>query len=268
MKQAQIHVYYKWYDKNVFTGTMEVGPEAHWQPEKSVFTCTCTRGALPELAFGLMSTRWNFRGTWDDDKPGPDATASAVRWGGGEDGERRSRPRAGGGVFCVSRKVRATGGPGQNGAWGGSGRRRAWRGPGPPPPPPSGDFLLLLASRAIQIRVAVVKTKLLDGFNFRSMLWAFVSVKMSSREFFLNSQQDSEQICRPTMSKKWGGLEHSKRDHIQIWPPSTTLRGLDLPYQRLPNDDARGPGNSSARGRKKQFRLHTTLTQPFPMASR
>ncbi|KAJ7889001.1 hypothetical protein B0H13DRAFT_1888215 [Mycena leptocephala] len=73
----------------------------------------------------------------------------------------------------------------------------------------------ILSSRGIQFRVALVKTKLFDGYNFRSMLWASVSAKMSSREFFLNSQQDSGQICRPTMSKKWGGLEHSKRDHIQ-----------------------------------------------------
>ncbi|KAJ7938950.1 hypothetical protein B0H13DRAFT_1851126 [Mycena leptocephala] len=81
----------------------------------------------------------------------------------------------------------------------------------------------ILSSRGIQFRVALVKTKLLDGYNFRSMLWAserqnvleIHDERKSSREFFLNSQQDSGQICRPTMSKKWGGLEHSKRDHIQ-----------------------------------------------------
>ncbi|KAJ7925727.1 hypothetical protein B0H13DRAFT_1862809 [Mycena leptocephala] len=46
--------------------------------------------------------------------------------------------------------------------------------------------------RDIQIRVALVKTKLLDGYNFRSMLWASVSVKMPAG-FWANLSADHEQ---------------------------------------------------------------------------
>ncbi|KAJ7861175.1 hypothetical protein B0H13DRAFT_1900598 [Mycena leptocephala] len=69
----------------------------------------------------------------------------------------------------------------------------------------------ILSSHAIQFRVALVKTRLLDGYNFRSMLWASVSAKMVSFRlsrkwnvlgnlllfltFFLDSQHDSEHIC-------------------------------------------------------------------------